>query len=602
VKAVLLGLLLFASSAHAKVFQFLYIEASEGNSSGGHVAVQLGDDVYHYQYKNALIRLFKHNADRFRVNYQLLQNRNLHLADIEVSDTVYDRISSYFKVRFFGQAQRLKHLQALQHDQSLLQALLQWKTGKPVTSISAHEASPQLPGAGLFYSGGSLGTAKKAAAGCDTTDASAKIKAKVRQQLEDHYGTNFLSEKIISLRKELGQLSPTEINDNYAFSEHYSDLLNGLLAIQSLQKTQPLTSNACFQVKLPEMRLNAAEIKQAEAFQQGLLQSVQTLMVSKRPDWGYALFVTVARLVVIEQSIQTRQWAFLDDTDEKTTPIPGEQLALYAEPLQKQRRLDLQHLRKAVSDLGINSAAYERNYVDLEMAANRYQQWLISDRVGELRYQSEQPLPDKSISLNRFLLTDLSAEQLETTLHHQEMAGERLIREDSDRNAYHLVTNNCVTALFELINEAVPGQSKQMLGGFVDPKLNFIPFQAFDSVQETYNVVKIRELPALTKMYGREVDSWVYARESNVFSSSLYNHNPDDAWFVFFTDDTILLRPLFGVVNTLAATSQSLWGLLRWPFDGGREIKIGARGVLTSLPELAFFNIRKGSYPYPVEP
>jgi hypothetical protein len=103
-------------------------------------------------------------------------------------------------------------------------------------------------------------------------------------------------------------------------------------------------------------------------------------------------------------------------------------------------------------------------------------------------------------------------------------------------------------------------------------------------------------------MYDREVDSWVYARESNVFSSSLYNHNPDDAWFVFFTDDAVLLRPLFGVINTLAATSQSVFGLVNWPFDGGQEIKIGARGILTSLPEIAFFNIRKGSYPYPISP
>lgn len=605
-KAVLLGLLLFASNAQAKVFQFIYIEASEGNSSGGHVAVQLGDEVYHFQYKNALIRLFKHNADAFRVNYQLLQNRSLHIADIEVSDATYDRINSYFKVRFFEQQQKLKHLYALQQDQSLLQALLQWKTDKPITSLSASETSPQLPGAGLFYSDSNQTTAKQADTGCETTSASAHIKAKVRQQLEGRYGKNYLPQKIISLSKELGQLFPAEITDSYSFSEHYNDLLNGLLALQVLQKAQPLTGDACFQANLPEMKLNAAQVKQAEAFQQGLLQSVQSLMVSKRPDLGYSLLVTLARLIVIEQSIQTRQWIFLDDTGEKTIPIPGEQLELYAEQLQKQRRLDLQRLHKAANDLGINSATYERNYVDLEMVANRYQQWLVSDKTGMLRYRSEKPLPEKNIPLTHFLLTDLSVEQLKHNLHRQEIAADRLSKEDNDHNAYHLLTKNCVTALFELINEAVAGQSKQMLGGFVDPKLNFIPFQVFDSVQEAYKVVNIRELPAyrqqeLTKMYDREVDSWVYARESNIFSSSLYNHNPDDAWFVFFTDDTILLRPLFGAINTLTATSQSILGLLRWPFDGGREMKIGARGVLTSLPELAFFNIRKGSYPYPIE-
>jgi hypothetical protein len=608
VKAVFLGLLLFAASAQAKVFQFLYIEASEGTSSGGHVAVQLGDDVYHYQYENALIRLFKHNAGAFRVNYQLLQNRNLHIADIEVSDSAYDRISSHFKVRFFGQAQRLKQLQALRHDQFLLRALLQWKAGKPITSPSAPELSPQLPGAGLFYGDGNFGAAKKTLAGCNTAISSAKIIDEARQRLETQYGKKFLSEKIISVSKELGQLSPADISDAtyYSFSERYSDLLDGFLALQVLQGYQPLTDSACFKADLPELRLNDAEISLAKKFQQDLLRTVQSLMSSRRPDWGYALFVTLARLIAIEQSIQSRHWTFLDDTDEKAIAIPKQQLALYDGYMQKQRRGDLLRLHKAVADLGGSSGSYERRYVNLEMVTNRYQQWLESDKTGALRYQSEQPLPKKSIPATRFLLTGLSTEQLETALHRQEMTAERLITEDSDRNVYHLLTKNCVTALFELINEAVAGQSEQMLGGFINPKFNIIPFQAFDSVQETYNVVNIRELPAyrqqkLTTMYNREVDSWVYVRESNIFSSSLYNHNQDDAWFVFFTDDAVLLRPLFGAINTLAAASQSVLGLMHWPFDEGREITIGLRGVLTSLPELAFFNIRKGSYPYPIE-
>jgi hypothetical protein len=610
VKVVLLSLLLFAGSAHAKLVQFLYVEASEGNSSGGHVAVQLGDEVYHYQYENALIRLFKHKAEAFRVNYQLLQNRTIHIADIAVSDAVYERISSYFKVRFFRQIQQLRHLKALKQDQALSLALLQWKAGKPVTalSVSGYESSLKLPGAGLFYDDGVLDSLKMVAE-CDTKSASAIIIAKLKQQLVDRYGKDFLTQNIIATEKALCQLAPiAPINatSSYAFSERYSDLLNGLLALQVLQKAQSLTNSACFEVNLAGMKLNDAEIRLAEAFQGNLLQSAQSLMVSKRPDWGYALFVTLARLIVIEHSIQTRHWSFLDDTDEKAVAIPQQQLALYAKQLQKQRQSDLQDMLETASDLKGDSGAYERRYVNLEIAANRYQQWLKSDKTGELRYQSEQALPNKSIPLNRFLLTDLSTEQLETAQHHQELAGERQFEEDNERNAYHLLTKNCVTALLENINEAVAGQSKLMLGGFIDPQENFIPFQAFDSVQATYKVVNIRELTAyrqqaLTEMYHREVDSWVYARESNIFSSSLYNYNPDDAWFVFFTDDTVLFRPLFGVVNTLAAGSQSLWGLINLPFDKGRGLKIGARGVLTSLPELAFFNIRKGSYPYPIE-
>ena len=200
------------------------------------------------------------------------------------------------------------------------------------------------------------------------------------------------------------------------------------------------------------------------------------------------------------------------------------------------------------------------------------------------------------------MATGLSVTQLKSALQDKETEVENLLATEYDRNAYHLLGKNCVNALFALLDESVSGQ---LLGGYIDPATTIVPFQAFDSVLETYRVVKTSELAAyrqqkLAKLYQREVDSVVFAREANIFSSSLYKHNPDDAWFVFFTDDTVLLRPLFGAVNTLAATGQSVYGLLSWPFNGDKDIKLGARGILTSLPELAFFNIRKGSYPYPL--
>ncbi|WP_394751967.1 hypothetical protein [Crenothrix sp.] len=596
-KAVFLLLLLHIGSAHAKSFQFLYLEASEGNASGGHVAVQLSNVIYHYQYENALIRLFKRDTQAFLADYQLRQNRSLHVADVAVSDATYMLISDFFKQRFFEQTQQLKQLQAVQHDQFLVQALLEKKVGTPIFSATAQAELPQLPGAGLFY------TNTDSNEKCNTRQASITVLGKVKQQLENQYGKNFLSQKIIASSHSLRGLKPTMTS----FSEHYNDLLNGLLALQVLQNSQALTKNSCFEVNSPSMRLSDADITQARSFQQRLIESAQSLTISNRPDWGYALFVTLARIIVLEQSIQTRQWTFLEDTDETVAAINSEQLMLYAAQQQKQRTMDLRYLHEAIADFKKSATPDEQDYTRLEMAANRHQQWLLSDKSGELRYASDQPLPHKSVPISHFLMTDLPAEQFAIALRQQKPITEHAINNDKQRNAYQLLTKNCVTMLLELINAAVSGKSEALLGGYIDPKTNFIPFQAFDAVLENYKVISNRVLPAyrqqkLTTLYAREVDSWVYARESNIFSSSLYNHNPDDAWFVFFTDDTLWFRPLFGAVNTLAATSQSLLGLLRLPFDDGKEVKIGVRGVLTSLPELAFFNIRKGSYPYRIEP
>ena len=249
-----MALLLFAGNAQAKLFQFLYIEASEGNASGGHVAVQLGEEVYHYQYENALIRLFKNNADAFRVNYQLLQNRTLHIADIDVPDTAYDTIESYFKVRFLQQKQYLKHLEAAQHDQSLLQALLQRKAGKPVAAAIEPDSLPQLLGAGLFYSVDHL-RSKKTAGGCGTASTSAKIIVEIKQRISQQYGKNFLFEKSAALNKALGWISPNAISNTasrYSFSEHYGDLLNGLLALAGFAEKPTVSRDRLFPGKSAE--------------------------------------------------------------------------------------------------------------------------------------------------------------------------------------------------------------------------------------------------------------------------------------------------------------------------------------------------------------
>jgi hypothetical protein len=59
-----------------------------------------------------------------------------------------------------------------------------------------------------------------------------------------------------------------------------------------------------------------------------------------------------------------------------------------------------------------------------------------------------------------------------------------------------------------------------------------------------------------------------------------------------------MLRPIFGLFNTVAGMGQSVFGLVSWPYDSGKNLKAGATGILMSLPELLFFNMRKGSYPY----
>ena len=106
----------------------------------------------------------------------------------------------------------------------------------------------------------------------------------------------------------------------------------------------------------------------------------------------------------------------------------------------------------------------------------------------------------------------------------------------------------------------------------------------------------------LSEMYQQENDFLVYLREFNTLSASHYKFNDQDPAFLFFADEDIWARPLLGTFNLLTGVTVSLYGGFILPFDSGKTIKNGVMGILMSLPELVFFNIRKGSYKHLTPP
>jgi hypothetical protein len=98
-------------------------------------------------------------------------------------------------------------------------------------------------------------------------------------------------------------------------------------------------------------------------------------------------------------------------------------------------------------------------------------------------------------------------------------------------------------------------------------------------------------------MYERQGPLQVFLRESNTLTSTLYRKGNGDSAFLFFTDDVVATRPVFGALNLLTGLGMAAAGLVMLPVDHGATLRSGLAGALWSLPELAFFNIRKGSFP-----
>jgi hypothetical protein len=328
----------------------------------------------------------------------------------------------------------------------------------------------------------------------------------------------------------------------------------------------------------------------------------------------------MARFVAVDLSLQSGQWVFVDDFAMDSEWISADQFAQYAAQMQTQindAQAYLVQTRKALlnSD-GLNEA----NYSKLEMSANRYFELLKGRQQKAIRYMGEKALPTKSISLPDWIVPELTQQQLRTSLHELDDYESKLLQELAEHYRYDLLSRNCVTELFRTIDQALLQQNKmdidqstqvellmkestKRLGGNISATYNFVPFVSFQSVQEHYKVTTSALLNSyrgqqLEKLYARNNGLMVALRESNTFSSTLYAYNPDDAFFVFFTDDSLVLRPIFGLFNTAAGIGQSVFGFLSWPFDAGKNLKSGATGVLMSLPELLFFNMRKGSYKY----
>jgi hypothetical protein len=130
--------------------------------------------------------------------------------------------------------------------------------------------------------------------------------------------------------------------------------------------------------------------------------------------------------------------------------------------------------------------------------------------------------------------------------------------------------------------------------------LNFIPIVSSGAVARSYRTGGAATRPSYRQLslvaLADNESAWrVSLRESNTLTSTIYHPGPRDSSFLFFTDDTVALRPLLGAANLLVGVADSALGLATWPADGGARLRAGLRGTLFSLPELAFVNIRKGS-------
>jgi hypothetical protein len=603
----LVAVLAMAPEARAGVFEYLYVEANAGSSAGGHFALRLDDWVYDFQNAEfSTLRLRRTRYEVFRYIYTVLENRTMHIARVDLPPETREAIFDRFNRRYLFQNRQFAVLDSLRGDRELIRLLL---ARVERAALSESEWSGvSIRGAGFFFDGLSE----------DVEVESDSLRA-LRDRLAADRGPGYLTSRITALERAAKDLSPdleavstvierdAQLESRYHFSDRFRDLGAKILALRALENATPLRPGARRVPSGDEYELDTAEDRQIRAYAKRLETQLAELVTSKRPDWGYALLLGMARLETLRESLALGRWVVLDSVPTDT--------AFFSQRAVKRRDPFVVELGdgaraeffEARTHFATTSDPEEPALAWLEEAVNRHAvfQRGFEQNLAIPIYELGS-LPDRAAIVRELSLPDVDPQTLRRAAETAKLRERAYLAAVKRDFGYQLVSNNCVTEIFAMVGEdGSPAIAGDRPGGVTDPDdlLDFIPFVAYQKVLATHTDAEASEIPSfrrtqLEQMYAAENDLGVYLRESNTLTSTIYRRNDTEPFFLFFTEEAAPLRPVFGALNFAAGIGEMALGFFRAPWDRGRMFTSGIKGAVFSLPELVFVNLRKGILEY----
>jgi hypothetical protein len=370
--------------------------------------------------------------------------------------------------------------------------------------------------------------------------------------------------------------------------------------LRTLRRAAPLHPEALRSDEEGTLGLDDAEQRALAGYSVALAASLVELVASSRDDAGLALLVGLARLEGLQRGLAAGRLLLLD-----AFPVDAERIAEapnagedpYLAEWEAHAAARFAAARARLSD---PRPLREQDYARIEATGNRWLE-LREGRDGRRAIRRDDalgtPAPIGVVAgLPLPALSEPERARALAAAKRREALTERALRE---AYGYRLITRNCVTELFATIGGSLREPDARPRRGL----LAFVPFVSFDWFAREQDVIRVWEEPSLRRarvaaLAREKNDLVVFARESNTLSSTVYRRHGGDGWFLFFTDDGPLLRPLFGAFNLAAGLAQSIYGAGRVPFDGGHTLRAGLAAAGYSLPELLFVNIRKGTLRY----
>ena len=547
---------------------FIYVNANTGEAAGGHTALRIGSTVFHYQFfSEGRFLLVRDSWSHFRYVYNELRNRSIYVARLALSPQVYALLKGHFTRLLMARQQDLYLLYSAENQLSLLRQL-----------ADGTSAQLKLDTVGLFDSG--------------TTGDVAMMT--LRRNLAGQLGDLWLREQQVQVEQRLATMQVDRLAE-------LQDLLYEQEFFRLLATGAPLASSAVLPFS-PELHgLTVGEKQVLQSYRKQLLGSIICLLNSHRPDRARSLLLQTARYLLLSRSLATDTLLTLDPFSARAVFVqPPAESDLRGMLVQVQRDAERSR-RNFFQEIEHPDIAY----AVLETVQGRRNEIRGALQHGTpIRVESGILLPSRQGAVSLTGLPGVSSD-LPGLIAEKSVEVAELRQQLESRYGYDLLQRNCVTELLRALNTAFPDPEieRRELGGRLEPDkgLNFIPTRFYAAVREEFPVHEERVLPSrrlrrVAVLYEEDDLLSTWLRESNTVTSTLYAARVEDTPFLFFTDNAFLLRPVLGITNFCWAAVSSLTGILTLPLDGGKRIHQGLRGMFYSLPELAFNNIRKGTY------
>ncbi|GBF38183.1 hypothetical protein [Leptospira johnsonii] len=570
---------------------FIYVDANTGQSSGGHSALRFDDTVIHFQYyPDEIFRVVRESYERFSYSYNTYSNRTSKIARVGISEKDLDKIRTGFEKLALIQFKHLKNLESIRSDVQFLKELQ-----RPEKNI-------RIRTFGYFRKEGE-----------------ARSISYLKEELNSALGKGWLGKVRTQIKKDLNSAfaegkftlfseAPSVQNGIYPFykegiSSWFLPRLEKLSVLEILDSGYSLDPETIFLSS--GKPLNEEERSKLISLRDSIKLSIAELIKEENSNWGHSVLVNLARFLVLEKSIEEGRPYFLVTFPESVSQITPTTWSKDKKGVEASSTLLLEASKTYREERVRSENLNEENYLTWEDLENR--DWELRTGLSRgisIRNTFDRLSPDLSGNFVFSFPTpekELILEFLNRSKKEEETYYENLKR----FYTFKLITKNCTSEIFDslefILNEK---EYQNVLGKRIDPhsSLTFIPFIAYDSITEKWKIKEetlelSHRKSALEKLYGSSPKWKTYLKESNVFSSSIYRPNPDDQMFVFFTDDTVLLRPVYGIVNLGWGIGNFALGIFTSPFDKGKRAKDGLQSAFFSLPELVFFNIRKGTFP-----